>query len=177
MKTSLVQILTSAWLLGFSTLATAQTIPLRQTKLVIPAQYSALYRAAVASDSVRLPEGFRMNVFHAGMMKPRFFAWNPRGILHIVDMSAEAVFALPDRDGDGIADTIYVAASPMKEAHNVVFALGAMFVAEPTRVLRFFDRDGDGVYETRSVFIDNIPNGGVFNHYTRTLVFQRWCAL
>lgn len=153
----------------------AQPLSLQPTKLTVPEKYTRQYRSSstiTVPDSVRLPEGFRINVFHAGMMKPRFFAWNPRGVLHIVDMSAEAVFALPDRDGDGVADTAYVAAAPVQEAHNVVFALGAMFVTEPTRVLKFLDRDGDGVYETRSVFIDSIPNGGVFNHYTRTLLFD-----
>jgi glucose/arabinose dehydrogenase len=162
----------SSWIITAEVL-TAQTLPLLPTKLIIPPQYAPLYRSTVSlsvADSVRLPKGFRINVFHAGMMKPRFFAWSPSGVLHIVDMSAEAVYALPDRNGDGIADTAFIAAAPVKEAHNVVFYQGAMLVAEPTRVLRFLDRDGDGVYETRSVFIDSIPNGGVFNHYTRTLL-------
>ncbi|MBD1211100.1 MAG: PQQ-dependent sugar dehydrogenase [Ignavibacteria bacterium] len=161
------------WGVLASKASTAQTLPLLPTKLTVPARYAPFYRSTAnltVPDSLRLPKGFRASVFHAGMMKPRFFAWSPSGVLHVVDMSAEAVFALPDRNGDGIADTSYVAAAPVKEAHNVVFYQGAMLVAEPTRVLRFLDRDGDGIYETRSVFIDSIPNGGVFNHYTRTLL-------
>ncbi len=154
-------------------LAAQPRVPLLPTKMTVPTRYSSLYRSTAAltvADSVFMPKGFRINVFHAGMMKPRFFAWNPDGVLHIVDMSAEAVFALPDRNGDGVADTIFVAAAPVREAHSVVFYQGAMLVAEPTRVLRFLDRNGDGVYETQSVLIDSIPNGGVFNHYTRTLL-------
>ena len=113
-----------------------------------------------------------MNVFHAGMKKPRFFAWNRRGILHVVDMTTENVVALPDRDNDGVADTSYIAAQGVKLAHSLIFVKDTLLVAEPTRVLRFLDRDNDGVYESRSVFLDSIPDGGVFNHYTRTLVYD-----
>ena len=160
-------------LLFASGLIAQPKVQLLPTKMTVPSRYASLYRSTAAltvRDSVSLPQGFHINVFHAGMMKPRFFAWNPDGILHIVDMSAEAVFALPDRNGDGVADTVFIAAAPVREAHSVVFYQGAMLVAEPTRVLRFLDRNGDGVYETQSVLIDSIPNGGVFNHYTRTLL-------
>jgi glucose/arabinose dehydrogenase len=159
--------------IGLTTSLTAQTLTLQPTKLTVPSKYAPFYqsRANLAvPDSVRLPQGFRINVFHAGMQKPRFFAWSPAGVLHVTDMGAEAVFALPDRNNDGIADTAIVVAAPLKEAHSLVFVKGAMLVAEPTRVLRFLDRDGDGIYETGSTLIDSIPNGGVFNHYTRTLV-------
>ncbi len=145
-------------------------IPLRASPLTIPTKYTSFYRSV--SDSVRLPEGFRMNVFHAGMKKPRFFAWNPRGILHVVDMTTENVVALPDRNNDGIADTSYIAASGVKQTHSLIFVNDTMLVAEPSRILRFLDRDNDGVYESRSIFLDSIPDGGPFNHYTRTLVYD-----
>lgn len=120
------------WGVLASKASTAQTLPLLPTKLTLPARYAPFYRSTanlVVPDSVRLPKGFRASVFHAGMMKPRFFAWSPSGVLHVVDMSAETVFALPDRNGDGIADTSYIAASSVKEAHNVVFYQGAMLLA------------------------------------------------
>ncbi len=113
-----------------------------------------------------------MNVFHAGMLKARFFAWNRRGVLHITDMVTEQIIALPDANNDGVADTSYIAASSFSDAHSMIFVQDTMYVAEPTKVWRLLDRDGDGIYETRSVFIDSIPNGGVFNHYTRTILFD-----
>jgi glucose/arabinose dehydrogenase len=168
----------AALILGFRTTLSGQTgqpfsvrpLPLQPTKLNIPSKYAQFYRTA--PDSVRLPSGFRMNVFHAGMQKARFFGWNRRGVLHITDMSTQQILALPDTNNDGIADTSYIAAAPFTNAHSMIFVGDTMYVAEPTQVLRLLDRDSNGTYETRTVFLDNIPNGGVFNHYTRTIVFD-----
>src|SRR5688500_10527077 len=75
---------------------------------------------------------------------------------------------MPDRDRNGIADTAIVAADDV-EAHDVEFFRGAMYAAEMTRVLKLVDANRDGVYESRSVFIDNLLSGG---HTTRTIVFD-----
>lgn len=137
----------------------------------IPLRVAAQFTGDVGGDrSLFLPRGWRIQVFYAGgLSKPRFLAWSPDSVLHVADLSAGRILALPDRDHDGVADSSYVAASNVY-AHDVKFYRGSMYAAETGRVLKLDDHDGDGRYETRSVLVDGIPTGG--NHTTRTIVFD-----
>lgn len=89
-------------------------------------------------------------------------------------MNSGQVLALPDKDHDLSADTAIVAASNAF-GHDLKFYRGEMYVAEERQVLKLTDKDKDGIFETRSVFIDSIlpgkqrPPGG---HTTRTIVFD-----
>ncbi|MDW8220378.1 MAG: PQQ-dependent sugar dehydrogenase [Bacteroidota bacterium] len=147
-------------------------IPLQAQLLEVPAQF----RSFVPSRTVYLPVGWRARVFYAGsiLSKPRFMAWSPDSVLHIADVNAGRIIALPDRNRDGIADTAIIAASNVF-AHDVKFYNGAMYAAEERQILRFTNPDRNGVYQSRSVFIANIaegatqPGGG---HRTRTIVFD-----
>jgi glucose/arabinose dehydrogenase len=124
---------------------------------------------------VNIPEGYEAFLFHTGgFSKPRFMAWGPDSVLHIANMNSGEIIALPDKNHDHVADTAIVAA---KDAygHDVKFFKKDMYVAEELKVEKFTDKDGDGIYETRSIFIDSIlpgkqrPAGG---HTTRTIVFD-----
>jgi glucose/arabinose dehydrogenase len=142
------------------------TRPMHRVRIVVPAKF----RGAFPEDQwVWVPEGWGVGVFHAGNLgKPRFLDWGPDSVLYVADLSSKQVLALPDRDRDGVADTSIVAADDVA-AHDIAFFRGAMYAAEMSRVLRLVDADGDGRYETRSVFIDGIPGTG---HSTRTIVFD-----
>jgi glucose/arabinose dehydrogenase len=139
---------------------------LRPIPLVVPPKYAS---AVPAGRTLWTPDGWEVKVFHAGNLgKPRFLAWGPDSVLHVANLGSAVVMALPDRDHDGVADTSIIAAENV-EAHDVKFFRGAMYAAETTRILKLEDTDGDGVYETRSTFIDGIPPSG---HSTRTIVFD-----
>ena len=123
---------------------------------------------------VNVPEGFKVSVFYAGslLQKPRFMAWSPDDVLHVADLSAQAIFALPDRNKDGIADTILRIATSVV-AHDLAFYRGDIYAAQERSVIRLQDLNKDGFYETRSDFIAPIaegatqPGGG---HTTRTIL-------
>ena len=145
--------------------------PIERVRFGVPAKYAG---SVPADKWVWVPKGWSVKVFHAGgLQQPRFLAWGPDSVLHVANLAGGRVLALPDRDGDGVADTSFAAASNVF-AHDVEFFRGAMYAAEETRVLRLVDADGDGVYESRSVFIDGLPAGG---HITRTIVFDTVRAL
>lgn len=122
-----------------------------------------------------IPQGYTVSVFHAGgLAKPRFFAWGPDSVLHVADKDAGAIIALPDRDHNGVADTAIIVASGFSKSHDVKFYNGAMYVAEETQVTKCEDKNGDGLYETRSVFVTLVTSGqqGGGGHDTRTIVFD-----
>jgi len=152
--------------------------PVKETLLVsarvsVPGKFNGMIPDSLV---LRVPEGYVPRVFHAGVLsKPRFFAWGPDSILHVANKNSGEIIALPDKDHDGIADTGIVVASGFNNSHDLAFYNGAMYVAEERRIMKCIDGNFDGVYETKSVFIDDIakgarqPGGG---HDTRTIVFD-----
>lgn len=100
-------------------------------------------------------------------------AFSPAGILHVCDMGAGKVLALPDANKDGIADTVITVASGFTNNHDLKFYKGALYVTESSRIWKCTDTNADGVYETKTIFIDNIAGSKpTTGHVTRTVVFD-----
>jgi glucose/arabinose dehydrogenase len=126
-----------------------------------------------AGKTLKIPNKYKVSVFYAGdLKKPRFMTFSPKGILHVSDATNGKVYALPDVNQDGIADTIIEAATGFTGNHDVKFYKGAMYVTEATRIWKCTDPEGDGIYQTKSVFINNIGNNNTEGHVTRTIVFD-----
>jgi glucose/arabinose dehydrogenase len=155
------------------TLAYAQPTPVQSLNLhpvavEVPAQFQT---TLPGNYSVNLPAGFAARIFYAGgLAKPRFLAFDDKGVLHVADYNNGKVFAFPDANKDGIADAVIEAASGFSLSHDVRFYNNNMYVTEEQRVWKLRDADDDGVYEQREIYIDNIASGG--GHRTRTLVFD-----
>lgn len=159
-------------------LTTVKMTPVKQAKLVpVKLIVADKFKGIINDDLVlNVPEGYTAKVFHTGRLnKPRFFAWGPDSVLHVANKNSGEIIALPDRNHDGVADTAIVVSSGFHNSHDLKFYKGAMYVAEERRVTKCTDENGDGIYETKKVFIDDIakgarrPGGG---HDTRTIVFD-----
>jgi len=157
---------------------TVKMTPVKETKLVpVKLIVPEKFKGKIRDDLVlNVPEGYCARVFYTGGLgKPRFFAWGPDSVLYVANKNSGEIIAMPDRDHDGVADTAIVVASGFHNSHDLKFYRGALYVAEERRVMRCTDKDGDGLYETKTVFIDDIakgarqPGGG---HDTRTIVFD-----
>ena len=151
------------------TLVPEVDLGLQPTPLIVPESF----RGAVPQDLVlNLPPGFSARVFaHEGLRKPRFMAFDPNGVLHVANMGAGQIVALPDRDRDGIADERIVSLRGLREAHSLLFYKGALYVAEEHQVIRVRDTDGDLIYAQEEVILPDVPWEGW--HDTRTLVVDR----
>ena len=138
------------------------------------------------NHTLNLPPGFKVKLFSDQVDKARFMAWDDQGVLHVANMKTRGsnqwspasgrqstVLALPDKDGDGRADTVYKAADDFHWPHSVAFYQGALFVADDFAIYRLEDRDSDGFYEERTVFAE-VPGfmGRASEHVTHTLVFD-----
>ena len=160
------------------------------TPVDVPPQFSG---ALPEGATVKLPQGFRANVFAAtGLEGPRFMAWSPEGVLHVANMKVGGagqfnppndgdtvppldemtgqIVALPDEDGDGIADEVIVVAENLWWANNMEFFRGDLYVGDRHAVRRFSDGDGDGVYETEEEPLAQLPPAK--QHRTRTILFD-----
>jgi glucose/arabinose dehydrogenase len=119
---------------------------------------------------VRLPPGFAISVYAAGLDQPRMLAVSPAGELYAAERGAGRVVRLPDQDGDGLADAVEPAAGELEEPTSLAFARdGALYVAESARVLAFRNPDEQGLFREREVVIDGLPAG---HHRTRTILFS-----
>ncbi len=117
---------------------------------------------------VRVPAGFQINIFAEGLNGPRFMAVGPDGVLYVADRGNNRIVALPDADGDGMADEIRVFAEGINSPHSLVYQDGRWYVGVPSGVVALEDADGDGVAEVQSTLISNYPTSG---HSTRTVLF------
>jgi glucose/arabinose dehydrogenase len=118
--------------------------------------------------NVNVPDGFRVEVFAEGLNGPRFIAFGPDGVLYVADRGAGRIVALPDADGDGVADEVRVFAEGLNSPHSLVFHAGAWYIGVPTGVVRLTDTGGDGKADEQTTLIDDYPTGG---HSTRTVLF------
>ena len=105
------------------------------TTLALGAAAAAQTAPAVPAvpATLTVPDGFGVSVFASGLAGVRLMAVSPEGTL-VVARRAEVV-ALPDADGDGVAEP-RVLFSNMTYAHSVAFANGYLYIATTPAVLR-----------------------------------------
>jgi glucose/arabinose dehydrogenase len=141
---------------------------LQPVRVHIPPQFDHLPQDL----TLNLPPGFSASVYAAfeSFDAPRFMAFDDNGVLHVANMGADEILALPDRDGNGVADEAIVVATNFQRPQSLQFFDGDLFVGDSPRILRYRDQDGDGIYEEREIFVDDIPSSGW--HSTRTLVID-----
>jgi putative membrane-bound dehydrogenase-like protein len=118
--------------------------------------------------SFSVPPGY--TVSHAASSKltayPMFMAFDDRGRLFIAEssgkdlsgkeMAAEPecmILRLDDVDGDGVYDRRTVFADSLSLPMGVLWHRDALYVSSPPDLVRFEDRDDDGVADTREVLL------------------------
>ncbi len=121
-------------------------------------------------ERLKLPPGFRVNVFARGLTNPRMMAVSPEGVVYVILPDAGRVVALRDDNGDGVAESPRTIISGLDEVHGITWHRGVLYVATPTTVYqaRMDTASGQGVAAPRAI-IRNLPTGG--RHPNRTLAF------
>ena len=112
-----------------------------------------------------VPAGYVADVFADGLSNPRFMAVSPDGVLFVAERGADRIVALPDADGDGVADEVVEVGTGFEKAHDVEFTDdGRLIVGGETTI---FEVTLDGMREaSRRVLMDGLPAGG---HDTKTV--------
>jgi glucose/arabinose dehydrogenase len=162
---------------------TAQATPTPQTPppTTVPATATPAVevmptRIVLPAEAIHLPPGFGISVFAQGLRDPRMMALGPDGQLYVAERGAGRIVRLPDRDGDGVADTVEVVAEGLNAPSSIAFYEdGSIYIGETTRVLRLSEPDAGGIFQAREVIVDGLPGGG---HNTRTVLFSPdWSTL
>ena len=119
--------------------------------------------------TLSLPAGFRANVFAAGLTSPRFMAVGPDGTIFATGMRGGQIYALPDRDRDGVADEVQVWADGLRQPHGLAFRDDYLYVGETNRVVRFKVGPDGARQGGPEPVVPELPSGG--GHATRTVGF------
>ena len=121
-------------------------------------------------NPIYLPEGFTISVFADGLTGPTKLTLGPDGMIYVVEPNTGRIIRVPDRDNDGIADSLEIAAEDFIDPSSLAFYKdNSMYVAETTRVIRLEDPDGDGLFQDREIMVAGIAAGG---NIDRTLIFS-----
>lgn len=125
---------------------------------------------AQPGEAVRLPPGFRIDVFARDLGRPRFLVADPRGTLLVSVPRSGQILALPDTDGDGRAEQPIPVIEGLDLPHGLAFHEGVLYVAETGRVIRVrYDPASRRAVGTPEVVVSTLPARG--GHWTRTIAF------
>jgi len=92
---------------------------------------------AVQLEGIRLPPGFRIDIYAENVPGARSMTLSPNHTLFVGTRDQGKVYALLDRNRDNQAETIFTIASGLNMPNGVAFRDGSLFVAEVNRVFRF----------------------------------------
>jgi glucose/arabinose dehydrogenase len=88
-------------------------------------------------DKVRLPKGFKIELYADKVPNARSMVWGDNGTLFVGTRSEGKVYAVVDKDKDFKADQVYIIASGLNMPNGVAFRNGSLYVAEVSRVIRY----------------------------------------
>ena len=123
-----------------------------------------------ADPVLRVPEGFRVNVWAEGLSRPRWLALTPEGDVLLAESRANRIRQLRDTDGDGAADAITTFAdgsNRLDQPFGMAFLGDAFFVGNEGEVRRYGYAPGQSRLDGRGEVIAELPSGG---HSTRNVI-------
>lgn len=126
-----------------------------------------------ADARLRVPPGFEVNVFAAGLEGARALAVAPNGDVFLAQSSPGRVTLLRDRDGDGAAESVTVFASGLDRPHGLAVRPAWLYVADTLAVWRYGYNPGDTRSRTGSEPV-TAPGalGDGSGHWTRNIAFH-----
>ena len=88
-------------------------------------------------DRLKLPEGFKIEVYADSIDGARSMAMGADGTLFVGTRNENTVYAIQDRDKDFRADKVIVLDTGFAMPNGIAYRDGALYVAEVSRLLRY----------------------------------------
>ncbi|HEY2136057.1 MAG TPA: PQQ-dependent sugar dehydrogenase [Xanthobacteraceae bacterium] len=111
----------------------------------VPAPPIALAADKLPVDRLKLPKGFKIEVYASGIPDARSMRIGDKGTLFVGNRVQDKVYAVVDKDGKR---TVKVIASGLYKPNGVAFKDGALYVAEQSKIWKY-----DGIEDK----LDNPP--------------------
>lgn len=156
-------------LLAVAGVSGAAGLPEPDDRVVVEVQVPAPYKVWPFDEprTLKVPPGYDVSVFAAGLGRPRFMALAPDGAVYVSVPREDRILVLPDEDRDGVADRVEVFAEGLWRPHGLAFKGRELIVAEGGRLISLEDTDGDYKADAREVITEDVPSGG--GHWTRSV--------
>lgn len=87
-------------------------------------------------NDIKLPPGFRLEVFADDVANARGMCWGEQGTLFVGTRDEGVVHALKDTDGDGEVDARWTIASGLDMPVGVAFLNGDLYISAVSRILK-----------------------------------------
>lgn len=125
------------------------------------------------NPTLRVPQGFSVNVYAENLDAPRWLALTPNGDVLVTETRQNRIRLLRDTNGDGVADVRQTFASDQNNVNmpfGMAFAGDSFFLANTDAVLRFPYTQGQRQLTGVGKKIADLPGGGYNQHWTRNVV-------
>lgn len=123
--------------------------------------------------ALRIPKGFRINVFAEGDFRyPRWMALAPNGDVFVADSRANSIIILRDKNRDGVAEERFTFAENLSQPFGMAFHKDWFYVANTDSVVRFKYKSGQTKAEAEPEKIIELTKGGYNQHWTRNILFS-----
>ena len=111
--------------------------------------------ARLPLDKLKVPDGFKVEVFASGVANARSLAQGDKGTVFVGTRSLDRVYAVRQVDGKPVVKVI---ASGLHRPNGVVFHKGALYVAELSKIWRFDDIENNLDAPPKPVLVtDDLP--------------------
>lgn len=87
-------------------------------------------------SSIKLPEGFKIEIYAENVKNARSMCLSPNGTLFVGTRDKGDVYALKDTDGDFRVDKMYTLATGLNMPNGVALRDGDLYIAEVSRILK-----------------------------------------
>jgi glucose/arabinose dehydrogenase len=153
-------VLTAAGLAAWNTpLSSASTRELRAV---------AIHTDSALDGRLSVPPGFKVTYYANGLPGVRFMVVGPDKMLYVSQPRSGRIIRLPDRNGDGIADSVEVVVTGLHNPHGLAFHKGALYVANTDGVVRV-PLGANGLAAGAPEYVNRYEGGS--GHTSRTIVF------
>jgi len=131
-------------------------------------------RATALDGKLSVPAGFTVRYFAKELSGVRFMALGPGGVVYATQPRSGRVIRLPDANHDGVADSVEVVVTGLRQPHGLAFHKGALWVANTDGVVRV-PLGANGLAAGAPVYVNHYEAGG--GHWSRTVIFGRDSAM
>jgi glucose/arabinose dehydrogenase len=121
--------------------------------------------ADIALEQIRLPQGFKIEIYAEGVKNARQMALGDKGTLFVGSRKAGLVHAVVDTDGDQRADQVYVIARDLNLPSGLAFRDGSLYIGAVSTIYRL-----DGIEDR----LDKPPELTVVNDTFPDKTYHGW---
>ncbi len=118
---------------------------------------------------LKVPDGFKVNVYAKDLLNARMLAVADDGTVYLTRREQNDVVMLPDKNGDGVADSVKAIITDEVLAHGIAIKDRKLYLANDDKVLIYELKEDGTVAGKPQVMTDQLPDGG--QHPNKTILW------